>query len=105
MGLPVAVGRSGRYFHKGGGAVAETVAQMKVYRRKGGWDGSGGNGGGGKVRIVNYLSDLYHRGSRWDGSGGDGGGGKVRIVNYLSDLYHKEVNIRRRIKRVTCIGR
>ena len=76
MGLPVAVGRSGSYFHEGGGAVAETVAQMKVYR-----------------------------GSGWDGCGGDGGGGKVRIVNYLSDLYHKEVNIRRRIKRVTCIGR
>jgi hypothetical protein len=77
VGLPVAVGRSGRFFHKGGGAVAETVAQTKVYRRKGGWDGSGG----------------------------DGGGGKVRIVNYLSDLYHKEVNIRRKIKRATCIGR
>ena len=76
MGLPVAVGRSGRYFHKGGGAVAETVAQMKLYRGRG-----------------------------WDGSGGDGGGGKVRIVNYLSDLYHKEVNIHRRIKRATCIGR
>ena len=74
MGLPVAVGRSGSYFHEGGGAVAETVAQMKVYRGSG-WDGSGGDGGGGKVRIVNYLSDLYHRGSGWDGSGGDGGGG------------------------------
>ena len=54
------MGRRGRYFHKGGGAVAETVVQMKVYHGSG-WDGSGGGGGGGKVRIVNYLSDLYHK--------------------------------------------
>ena len=60
VGLPVAVGRSCRYFHEVGGAVAETVAKMKVYRGSE-WDGSGGGGGGGKVRIVNYLSDLYHK--------------------------------------------
>ena len=58
MCSPVAVGRSGRYVHEGGGAVAEIVAQMKVYRGSG-WGGSGG--GGGKVRIINYLSDLYHK--------------------------------------------
>ena len=40
MGLPVAVGRRGSYFHKGGGAVAETVAPMNVYGGKG-WDRSG----------------------------------------------------------------